>query len=548
MATGGVTGRCGALNGGVVQPRFFRTPTIAGLVAIVAVAAALRLHGLAARPFWLDEAYSAYAADHGWRFLWRTVPTYETHPPFYYSLLHIWRTLFGNGLLALRVPGALGGIAAVAALAGAGHALGRALGLDDRRRGWLILAVAGLAALHPDLVIMSRQVRPYAVMDLAYAAALIPLMRLAAAGLPRPRGALATYAACEALMLWLHSLGPLFAGAMGLALLCVLDPRRLRGADWGWLIGSQLAAILIWLPAFLILRDQAPTWIASTWLRFRPSEFWRSIGLLYATSRFWGRWFGVAMAVAGLAFLLRRGREHTEALACGEGTPASGPRIAAALLLLALVPTAASLAITFAISPVFLTRTLSAVAMPAILLMALGIAWAGALRWAMLVPLAALVWVMGSIDRAILTAPAQEDWWGAVRFVRAGARPGDAVWFYPNESALPFAYAARDLRFRIPMRAVPTIVPSTGVRGMLPTGSRGVVSLYPDDISRLAATPQACAPGTLWLVRSGAWTYDKGDLLLNALGARRQAVGHWAVGPIEVVGLRRTRRCVTEAP
>ena len=78
---------------------------------------------------------------------------------------------------------------------------------------------------------------------------------------------------------------------------------------------------------------------------------------------------------------------------------------------------------------------------------------------------------------------------------------------------------------------------------MRPTGSRGVVSLYADDIAKLAASRQACAPRTIWLLRTGPWTYDKGDLMLKALSAKRIAIASWAERPIYVVGLRRTGAC-----
>jgi len=72
---------------------------------------AVRTWHLAADPMWLDEAYSAYAAGHGFAFLWRVVPLYETHPPFYYGLLHLWVSAFGDGLFALRLLGWLAGLA-----------------------------------------------------------------------------------------------------------------------------------------------------------------------------------------------------------------------------------------------------------------------------------------------------------------------------------------------------------------------------------------------------------------------------------------------------
>ena len=84
--------------------------------AAAAIGVALRLWAIGREPLWLDEAYSAYAADHGFTFLWQVVPRYETHPPFYYSLLHLWVLAFGDGLLSLRMPGILAGLATLAAV------------------------------------------------------------------------------------------------------------------------------------------------------------------------------------------------------------------------------------------------------------------------------------------------------------------------------------------------------------------------------------------------------------------------------------------------
>src|SRR5690349_12330454 len=59
----------------------------AALVMIIALG--VRAIGLSARPLWLDEAYSAWFSSRSWDYLWTVVPTYEPHPPFYYSVLKL---------------------------------------------------------------------------------------------------------------------------------------------------------------------------------------------------------------------------------------------------------------------------------------------------------------------------------------------------------------------------------------------------------------------------------------------------------------------------
>ena len=59
-----------------------------GLAAmLMLLALALRITDLGTRPLWLDEAFSGWFSDQSYHYLWHVLPTYEAHPPFYYSVL-----------------------------------------------------------------------------------------------------------------------------------------------------------------------------------------------------------------------------------------------------------------------------------------------------------------------------------------------------------------------------------------------------------------------------------------------------------------------------
>jgi len=82
----------------------------AKLIAILALALALRLIGIASRPIWYDEAFSALFAEQGpAAILSGTVATNgdssaaEEHPPAYYFFLWGWIQLFGSGLVSVRM-------------------------------------------------------------------------------------------------------------------------------------------------------------------------------------------------------------------------------------------------------------------------------------------------------------------------------------------------------------------------------------------------------------------------------------------------------------
>jgi hypothetical protein len=131
----------------------------------------------------------------------------------------------------------------------------------------------------------------------------------------------------------------------------------------------------------------------------------------------------------------------------------------------------------------------------------------------------------------------REDWYGAVRWLEQRYQPGDVVLAYPNEGALPFERALRDLGLEMSVRPIPTAVPTFDRGGWNPTGSRGVVSLPPERLSAIAGEPALARVPTVWLLRLGPWDHDKGDVFLGELARRRVIVGRWQSGPIDLVGL-----------
>lgn len=502
--------------------------TVPILLAALAMAGAVavRSWALAVPPLWLDEAYSAFAADHGFGFLWRVVPRYETHPPLYYTILHLWSGAFGRSLLARRMLGLVCGSGAVAMLGLAADRLGRLTGRDAIARRWLVAAVILLAAFQPLMVDMTAQVRPYALMTLAYAIGVHALLRLAEDGVARrPPGRrwIALFFAAQALVLWLHSLGPLFGLSMAIALLIAVPRRGLNRADWGWLAGGQLCAGLVYLPALAILAGQAPNWVASTWLTFEPASVPDDVSYILLNWNGWSRLLGLAAAIAGLAMLARR---------------PGGGRIAGALPVLALLPIALSILLSATVTPVFLARTLSAATVPALLIVGYGLAWPGRWQLAALPVLVGLIAPMIAIDTLHAGRPLQ-NWYGAIAWLAPRVAPGDAIWAYPNEGALPLAYALRDEHRRLPLLSVPAPVPDFEAGGSHPSGSPGVIMLSPAQIDRLMATPYARTPPTIWLVRVVPGLYDPDDAMPEALERDRVAIGEFEDGDIDIVGLRR---------
>lgn len=492
-------------------------------ILVAAVAAWFRIAGTLAEPLWLDEAYSAYAAGKGFAFLWHVVPSYETHPPFYYSLLRIWTLAFGDSLGGYRALGITAGLLTLPTTYLAAREAALLLGRKGRLPGLLAAAIVAIA---PMAVEMSREVRPYPVMMLVYAAALAALFRIGRgvhAGRGLPRRAYGLWLLSLALMLWLHNLGPLFAGALGVGLLAMIAGRGLPLADWRRLLIGHALVAAIWLPALMILADQAPTWVRSTWLRFEWTGLSRKLWFLYGVP-------GEAMLAAGALAVLALWALLRSS---------DGRRIAIALLAGAIVPVAASIAISALVAPVFIMRIMTPVVVPTAILFALGIA--GQRGWLRVAGLAALLWLGGQMIRNDLAAREKgslQDWYRAVAWLGPRLGRGDRVLAYPNEGALPLDYALRDRRIALPVDPVPVAVPAIGVGGWYPTGSRGVVSLPRDRLRAIARSDRVRAVPTVWLLRLGPWAYDKGDVFLEELSADRVPIARYRDGPIDIVGLR----------
>lgn len=514
----------------------------AGAMAAITLALSLvagtafRTINLDRDPLWLDEAYSAFAAAGGFRFLWQVVPRYETHPPFYYSLVRLWSLGFGDTLVALRALGLAAGLALMPAMWWAGRGLARLTGSDARR---VPLAALGFAAVAPGVIEMAREVRPYGVMALVNALAFGALFRAVApldAVAPREgerrlaRRPFALYCAGLAAMLWLHNLGLLYGAALGLGALILVARCGLPPREWGVFVAGHLVVAILYVPGLLILADQAPTWVRHTWLTFRFGR-----GFVWTAAYLWGaggEWtLAVILLLATIAIvsLWRR--------------PA-GRRAAAALVIGAGLPVAASVAISMLVAPVFIIRTMIPVGVPAMLLLAIG--WGsprGWLRWPapVLGLLVGAQMISSDIDLRRFERP-RNDWYGALHWLRPRFRPGDIVLAYPNEGALPFDRAVHDLGLVMPSRPVPGPVPAfADAPGKWnPTGSRGVVSMSRSRLRAIARAPATRAAPTVWLLRLGPWAYDKGDVFLDELERDRIATGHFSAGAIDIYGLART--------
>jgi len=230
------------------------------------LALTLRLIGLNSRILWLDEAFSAWFSDQSFHYLWHVVPTFEAHPPFYYSLLKVWRMVFGEGHAALRGLSVLFNTLTVPLVV--------AIALEQERqsatgRPLLRAGLAGfLAACSPMFMVIGQEARPYPLLTFAYSVAIFGLLRLGrqfAAGESGRWTSWALLGASVALTCWAHALGLLYGLCIALALLPVWLTAPTRARIVRGLVTAAVIA-LVYLPCLVMLTSRTQDW-STNWLR-----------------------------------------------------------------------------------------------------------------------------------------------------------------------------------------------------------------------------------------------------------------------------------------
>ena len=481
-------------------------------LALVLLTAAVRLVGMGSRPLWLDEAYSAWFSSRGWSELWTVVPTYEPHPPFYYSLLKLWREIAGGSAMALRSFSLLFSIATVPLLFAACQELQRQRPLA---RPLLRSGIATfLFACSPMLVMIGQEARPYPVLIFAYALATLGVLRLGREFEGGGAGTLRSWAILVAGMelgLWAHGLGALYA----LCLAAALAPAWLKQLTRDRLVRGVVAAVLValvYLPCLAMMTNRAGDW-GTGWLRWEPLMALQLLGLYAVPVEVLT--IGSALAAIVMLLLMKRAIQ----------TGLSGRRWTAerAFLLLWWGPPLLAIAVSMAGMPIFLPRTLSATLVPAYLALGGALASTDNAR-ERLAFAAALVLTLTPTALQMSLRPATEPWDEVGAYLGRNVRAGDQVWLYPNDSALPL----REAGVTVPMRGIPGDYPATNFKGPIRAGSPAVVSLTAVQARDLAAGA-ASAQSTIWLVTRQSAIFDPSNEAPTALARtrRRGTMAEW---------------------
>lgn len=231
----------------------------AALAVILAVAAGLRVWGLAAEGLWADEAFVVALSRLELGGLFRLSIASDTHPPLHALLLRAWMRLFGSSEEAVRSLSVLFGVAGVGLSARLGA---RLLGEEAGLQAALLLATS------PYHVYYSQETRGYTLLVLLAIAswdALVARMP-GGANAAEAREPGLVYVLVTALMLYAQPYAVFILLAQNLYVLAAY--RRNLPALGRWLRAQLLVAALFgpWVP---ILAGQAARAMSGFWIE-RP--------------------------------------------------------------------------------------------------------------------------------------------------------------------------------------------------------------------------------------------------------------------------------------
>lgn len=416
------------------------------VVAMLFVAAVLRVYRLDAESAWLDEAFSVGLARDGVNTILDETSK-DVHPPLYYFLLRGWTLVFGGSVRAARLLSVVLSVGALAATFLVGRRLvGEAAAL---------VAVA-LLTVSAFQIEFAQEARMYALLTLLATLSMGGFMRLFDP--PFNRRSFAAFVIVTSAMTYTHVYAAFVIAAQGAIVLAELAWRRRRAlavlTRWAWAMALVFVAFLPWLPTFTwqVSYVQQSFWIAEP-----ASNGWFEAFRTYAGSQMLV-YLQVTLAVLGVVSLRR-------------AAPAAGARSPLLFLLpWILGPILIPFALSFLGSSIFLPKYTIAASIPFALLVGAGIVSLPFRAARASVVVACIVLSLRTLP-AYYDTQTKDGWREAVAAVEARAGRGDLVVIYPYFNA--YAYNLYQQRTDVVVRPFPMYGPPPPQDGWPVTIARG---------------------------------------------------------------------------
>ncbi len=410
-----------AINDTILSP--FRAGLILGVTTIIG--AALRLHQLSAKSFWIDEGASVSFATMPWRPFLHTLWNYQGNMTLYYFLLRAWIRL-GDSEFVVRSLSVVFAVLTIPAI----YFLGERV--FDRTTG---LTAAALLSVHSFHIQWSQEARGYSLLTLLLVVAAY-FLSCALESKTESLGYWIAFTVTAALSFYAH----IFAVFVLLAFaLSIAFPKPYHVRTRTVVLVAILFEHLIAPMALFVLLQHSGSQLA--WLH-RPSFADTSEFLQLLTGKGGILLLVIYMSLGGLAFVHPAGASPSDG---GSKKEKWGLRL---LLMWLLLPPLITLAAS-PVKPLFSPRYMLLCVPALILLAARGLAHLynlpAARRW---VGIAAVVLVVslstwGTHEYFVNFAGENTDWRSAVNYILENQQAGDGVFIYTSHALCYRYYADR---------------------------------------------------------------------------------------------------------
>ena len=238
---------------------------VVGLVAVLALAATLRLIGLGEESFWFDEGYTVAFVSLPFIKMLKCMPAHEPHPPLYFIIMKLWSYL-GVSEVLLRFPSVICGVVTVWVL-------------------WLLVrenwgttpafAAALLCATSGITIWYSQEARMYSLVLLLAAFSMKYFLRFLSPSRPPEKSDSAGLVVITAALVYTHNVAVLLLAAQVLFMCAWGAVNRknpgpvARFKKWGLSQCALLITLVPWVSLFVIQRGyvQSGFWIPRPTLR-----------------------------------------------------------------------------------------------------------------------------------------------------------------------------------------------------------------------------------------------------------------------------------------
>ncbi|MGI9165709.1 MAG: glycosyltransferase family 39 protein [Pyrinomonadaceae bacterium] len=394
----------------------FRKDVILGM-AVVLIAAVVRIIGLRLDSLWFDEAFSVCIARLGLSEIISLAAT-DVHPPLYYLLLHSWTRLFGETESAVRMLSVVFSVLTVLVI------YHLALTLFDRHTAIL---TALLTAFSPLQVFYAQETRMYAQLTFLSTISMYLFLRWLKDG---QRLSAVLYVISTALLLYTHlyAVFVVMAQFLYFASLFFLAREKFQKRWRGWVMTSVIIGLLF-VPWTLIAFQQAARARGRFWIK-EPDWFAPIQTLFEYSGSVWLTLLLLPLFVYGVKRCCEQ-RVTTE-------TP-SLPRLRAFLLLWLILPISLPFVLSKLMTPFYLTKYTLAASLPFYLFTAVGLVQVRNVAQQAIVVLLICICI-ATVLKSDLKTLKRERWRDAAYNVEREAQAGDLVLFNSAGSYLSYAY------------------------------------------------------------------------------------------------------------